>query len=554
MSLRITIILTALLLLLLALVPAIADNTPELTLSEEEKAWLDAHPVIRIAVDPNSPPFEWISEHKEYRGISADLLKLIEQKLNIQFESVIARDWAHVLELARNREADLLSSVVQSPEREPFLTFTRPYLSLPGVIISAREFKSIPDLEGHKVAVVSGGIWDERISEHDDKVSIIRVEDTRTAVDLTALGGVDAMVSNLASITYLIGKEGITNLRIVGRVEQQLDLSLGVRSDWPQLIPILNKALDSIPPEQIEAIKNKWVSIDKLGFHFSPLFWALSLGTLMFIVFVFTAVIIWNRSLKRMVEIRSNELEQTRHQLAHAEKMESVAKLALGVAHEVKNPLAIIQMGVDFLGHGDDRDEQELAVLQDMSEAVRRSDSIIQSLQIFSRQKAFELQQYNLNEVIEQALELLKPELEARHIKLIRNLDPDIRDMPMDARQLQQAVVNIARNAIQAMPAGGDLYIATSEHFDAPQEQAEQSYRFCRIEINDSGTGIEEEHLPRIFDPFFTTRPQGEGTGLGLSVSQNIVKLHNGSIEVSNLPQGGVSVTMIFKNNEGDDT
>jgi signal transduction histidine kinase len=554
MSLRITIILTALLLLLLALVPAIADNTPELTLSEEEKAWLDAHPVIRIAVDPNSPPFEWISEHKEYRGISADLLKLIEQKLNIQFESVIARDWAHVLELARNREADLLSSVVQSPEREPFLTFTRPYLSLPGVIISAREFKSIPDLEGHKVAVVSGGIWDERISEHDDKVSIIRVEDTRTAVDLTALGGVDAMVSNLASITYLIGKEGITNLRIVGRVEQQLDLSLGVRSDWPQLIPILNKALDSIPPEQIEAIKNKWVSIDKLGFHFSPLFWALSLGTLMFIVFVFTAVIIWNRSLKRMVEIRSNELEQTRHQLAHAEKMESVAKLALGVAHEVKNPLAIIQMGVDFLGHGDDRDEQELAVLQDMSEAVRRSDSIIQSLQIFSRQKAFELQQYNLNEVIEQALELLKPELEARHIKLIRNLDPDIRDMPMDARQLQHAVVNIARNAIQAMPAGGDLYIATSEHFDAPQEQAEQSYRFCRIEIHDSGTGIEEEHLPRIFDPFFTTRPQGEGTGLGLSVSQNIVKLHNGSIEVSNLPQGGVSVTMIFKNNEGDDT
>ncbi|MDX1334393.1 MAG: transporter substrate-binding domain-containing protein, partial [Gammaproteobacteria bacterium] len=542
MSLRITIILTALLLLPLALVPAIAANTPELVLSEDEKAWLEAHPVIRIAVDPNSPPFEWISENNEYRGISADLLQLIEQKLNIQFESVIARDWAHVLELARTREADLLSSVVQSPDRESFLAFTQPYLSLPGVIISAREFKSISDLEGHKVAVVSGGIWDERISEHDDKVSIIRVEDTRTAVDLTALGGVDAMVSNLASITYLIGKEGITNLQIVGRVEQQLDLSLGVRSDWPELVPILNKALDSIPPEQIEAIKNKWVSIDKLGFQFSPLFWALSLGTLMFMVFVFTAVIIWNRSLKRMVEIRSNELEQTRHQLAHAEKMESVAKLALGVAHEVKNPLAIIQMGVDFLGHGDNRDEQELAVLKDMSEAVHRSDSIIQSLQIFSRQKAFELQQYNLNEVIEQALELLKPELEAHHIKLIRNLDPDIQDMPMDARQLQQAVVNIARNAAQAMPAGGDLYIATSEHFGETKEQAGQPSRFCRIEIHDSGTGIEEEHLPRIFDPFFTTRPQGEGTGLGLSVSQNIVKLHNGSIEVSNRPQGGVSV------------
>jgi polar amino acid transport system substrate-binding protein len=554
MPLRITTITLATLLLgaLLNFAPAQANPTT-LTLTAQDQAWLEAHPLIRIAVDPNSPPFEWLSEDGQHQGISADLLKLIEQKLAVQFEVIPARDWAHVMEMARNREADLLTSVVRSADREAYLSFTRPYMSLPGVIISAKQFNSIEDLAGHKVAVVAGGIWDERISEYDDEVSIIRVEDTRTAVDLTALGGVDAMVSNLASITYLIGKEGITNLQIVGRVQRQLDLSLGVRSDWAELIPILNKALASIPPDQIETIKNKWVSIDKLGFQFSPLFWGLSLGTLLFMIFIITAIVIWNRSLKRMVEIRSNELEQTRHQLAHAEKMESVAKLALGVAHEVKNPLAIIQMGVDFLGHGDDRDEQEQAVLQDMSEAVHRSDSIIQSLQVFSRQKAFTLQQYNLNEVIEQALELLKPELEANRINVIRNLSTTMAEMPMDARQLQQAVVNITRNAIQAMPEGGDLTIATEEHLDKQNDTAIEEKRFCRIEIHDTGTGVKDEHLSRVFDPFFTTRPQGEGTGLGLSVSQNIVKLHNGSIELSNRPQGGASVVMVFKNNEGEE-
>jgi signal transduction histidine kinase len=551
MPLRITTISLATLLIstFLVFAPALAVSS-ELTLTSDEQAWLEAHPVIRIGVDTASPPFEWLSEKGDYQGISADLLKLIEQKLGIQFQMVPARDWAHVLEMARNREVDLLSAVVRSTERENYLAFTRPYLSLPGVIIAARQFDSIEDLAGHKVAVVAGGIWDERISEYDDEVSIIRVEDTRTALDLTALGGVDAMVSNLASITYLIGKEGITNLQIVGRVEKQLDLSLGVRNDWQELIPILDKTLASIPPEQIDAIRNKWVSIDRMTFRFSPLFLALSLGTLLFIIFVFTAVVIWNRSLKRMVEIRSNELEKTRHQLAHAEKMESVAKLALGVAHEVKNPLAIIQMGVDFLGHGEHRDEQEKAVLRDMSDAVHRSDSIIQSLQIFSRQKAFTLEQYNLNEVIEQALELLKGELEEHNIQVAKDLTSSMADIPMDARQLQQAIVNITRNAIQAMPEGGELRIITEDHSVAGSE----GQRHYRIEIQDSGMGIEERHLPRVFDPFFTTRPQGEGTGLGLSVSQNIVKLHNGSIELSNRPQGGVSVIMIFKNNEGDNS
>lgn len=548
-----------LLFLLLIIQPVQASSPPMVDFSDEERAWLDAHPVIRMAVDPDSPPFEGISEQGDYEGISADLMALIGERLGVRFEVVPGRDWAHVLEMARNREADLVPSIVRSEEREAYLNFTRPYLSLPGVIISARQFDNLEALKGQRVAVVAGGIWDERISQYDDEVSIIRVEDTRTGLELTALGGVDAMVSNLATITYLIGMEGITNLQIVARVPKRLDISLGVRNDWPEFLPILEKVLDDIPEEEIETIKNRWIDVAHTGLHLSPMFWYLTLGSLAVLLLLLIGFIAWNRSLKSRVEQRSRELEQAQARLAHAEKMESIGLLALGVAHEVKNPLAILQMGLDFIGGDTDRDETEKTLLKDMNEALNRADTIVQSLQVFSRKKNLSMETGNVNEVLMNALKQYETELEEHQIKLSAELDAELPGLNMDARQLQQGFANIIHNAILAMPEGGSLSVKTSSATLKEGEAAcdisgmfEEGESVVRLEISDTGTGIAEACLNKVFDPFFTTRPQGEGTGLGLSLSQNIVKLHNGFIDLRNRETNGISVVMIFKIYKGE--
>lgn len=554
-TIRITLLITALFFTL----PVSAKHSPELALTPDEQAWLEAHPVIRVAVDPDSPPFEEITKQGQYQGISADLVAMIESQLGVRFEIVPARDWAHVLDMIRKQEADLIPAVVQSADREQFLSFTRPYLSLPGVIISAQQFDRLEDLEGHKVAVVAGGIWDERISQYDDKVSIIRVEDSRTALELTALGGVDAMVSNLATITYLISQQGITNLSIVAHVPNKLELSFGIRKDWDPLLPIMDKALDNIPTEKIESIKSQWINIRHRGLHISPLFWYLSFGGMALLILILAGVIAWNRSLKHRVDQRSRELEWAQAKLAHAEKMESIGALALGVAHEVKNPLAILQMGLDFIAGDTKRDETEKAIIRDMGDALHRADTIVQSLQIFSRKKDLAMQMDDINRVLLDVVEEYKPELIEHDIKLVTELDQDLPKLNMDFELLLKAFGHLVHNAVLAMEQGGTLEIESSRVLLGKDDLAEditESFHageaVIRVSITDTGPGIERHLIKKVFDPFYTTRSQGEGTGLGLSLTQNIVKLHNGLINLNNRDSGGLSVVMLFKINEGE--
>jgi len=552
--------LTALLLCLWLITgQAFAAPSPELVLTPEQQAWLEAHPVIRVAVDPNSPPFEWIAKDGSYQGISADLIRLIEKKLGIRFEILPARDWAQVLEMAKNHEADLLTSVVRSKDREAYLAFTQPYLSLPGVIISAKQINSMKGLDGRKVAVVAGGIWDERISEHDDRISIVRVEDTRTALDLTTLGGVDALVSNLATISYLIGKEGITNLNVVARVPDFLELSIGIRKDWPEFLPILEKTLDSIPAEQIDEIKNRWIVVEHPGLHLSPMFWYLGLGGIAVLLLVLIGISAWNRSLKKRVAIRTGELEQALARLAHAEKMESIGLLSLGVAHEIKNPLAILQMGLDFLEGDTKRNETDRAILRDMSGALHRADTIIENLQIFSRKKNLSMVSGSVNQVILDALAEFEAPFKEHDIRINTRLDEALPNLVMDYVQLKQGLANLIQNAVLAMNEGGTLDISTTRARLSNEDLAQDFSSILqpgepviRVEITDTGPGIESGLLHKIFDPFFTTRPQGEGTGLGLSLTQNIVKLHNGLINIRNRDSGGISVVILFRIFEGE--
>ncbi len=240
---------------------------------------------------------------------------------------------------------------------------------------------------------------------------------------------------------------------------------------------------------------------------------------------------------------RSNEeLRSANLQLIQAEKMESVGRLAAGVAHEVKNPLATIKMGVDFLikkfAH---TDANVHLILNEMNDAVYRANTVVRGLLDFSATKELNLKLVRINSIVDLSLLLVRHDLDSKQIKVIRDFATDIPPFDLDVNKIQQVFINVFLNAIYAMQPEGTLAVRT--YF----KKLDPKNAVIFADIEDTGTGIPEDKLLRVFDPYFTTKPQGEGTGLGLTVSQKIMELHHGTIKIGNRREGGARVSLIFK-------
>lgn len=264
-------------------------------------------------------------------------------------------------------------------------------------------------------------------------------------------------------------------------------------------------------------------------------------------------------TLKAMVaEIKFSheELKATQLRLIQAAKLESVGTLAAGVAHEVKNPLHTILMGLDYLDRNLPGTNECIApVLGDMREAVKRANTIIRDLLQLSAPADFQLRQEDLNRLVEHSLWLINNETVACRVSVVRHLDADLPRVIVDRQKIEQVFINLFINALQAMSQGGVLSVATfagcfGEDLklnDTAFPQFKCGDRLVVIGVQDSGPGIPEADLPRLFDPFFTTKPVGVGAGLGLSMAKTIVEMHHGAIEIQNVPQGGALVNVVLR-------
>jgi PAS domain S-box-containing protein len=253
------------------------------------------------------------------------------------------------------------------------------------------------------------------------------------------------------------------------------------------------------------------------------------------------------------------EIKAAQRLLIHAEKMESVGRLAAGVAHEVKNPLAILQSGIDYLKQSlPPSDENSALVLGDMVDALARADGVIRGLLDFAAAQELGVRVENLNAMVERPMALMRHELAKNRIRLERELAPATPPVLADRPKLEQVFVNVIMNAIQAMPQGGELRVRTSTRQLSPGEvtieagnRSSSTLRagdhVAMIEFLDTGTGIPPDQITKVWEPFYTTKPTGVGTGLGLTVSKKIIDMHGGRMDIENRTEGGVRVAIMFK-------
>ena len=229
-------------------------------------------------------------------------------------------------------------------------------------------------------------------------------------------------------------------------------------------------------------------------------------------------------------------------QLVHAAKLASVGELASGIAHEINNPLAIIaeETGVlkDALDPAlaDEEDEQmDVAEHLDIiTEAVFRCRDITRKLLTFVRRTDAKLESHCVHAILDDVLDgMLGNELAISNIQVLREYDGRVTEILTDRSQLSQVLVNLIKNALDAMSDGGKLTVTTHRVDD----------RFV-ISVTDTGCGMKAEHLERVFMPFFTTKDPGEGTGLGLSVSHSIIQNLGGRMYAESTPGSGSTFTV----------
>jgi len=239
----------------------------------------------------------------------------------------------------------------------------------------------------------------------------------------------------------------------------------------------------------------------------------------------------WNRTLEERVEQKTSELKRAHEHVLQVEKMASIGKLAAIVAHEINNPLSgiltytkLMKKWLERTPWDDARREEVRSSLDLIETESRRCSDIVKNLLMFARARPMNLEWIDLNIIVERAVRLVGHQLALSNIQLNLEMEKELPAIHCDAGQIEQVLLALVMNAIEAMPRGGNLWLRS--------RPAATNGDAVELQVQDDGVGIAADVLPHLFEPFFTTKERGHGVGLGLAISRGIIDRHHGRIDV----------------------
>ena len=317
--------LAACLLLSVFLLPApfaLADGEKHslLELTPEERTWLDKNPdKLSLWFNTEFPPIEFVSDTGVFTGMGADVIALVEDLLGVAFIRQPCEDWNRHLTALASGECAIAPTIVATPEREAYAFFTRPYATVPVVIITRRgdsHDMTVDDLPGKRVAVVSGYATESYASRQSLRVgfTVVPVSNVAEGLRTVSLGHVDAFLENLAVAAYYTDREGISNLCVAGATDYAFAWSIGVSRRYPLLFSAVQKALAAIPPEELQATHNRWISLD-ISPWLSPETWRLIWVIAGFGVLLIAGLVVITYVLRRRLREKVANLEKAQQKI-----------------------------------------------------------------------------------------------------------------------------------------------------------------------------------------------------------------------------------------------
>jgi two-component system sensor histidine kinase/response regulator len=517
-----------------------SDN--KISWTKDELAFMKEHPVIRLGVDPEFVPFEFIDIDGEYKGIAADYLSLINEKTGLQFEVVKGLTWPEAYDMALSGDIDALPAIGKTKEREEYFLFSEPYYYFKRVIVTRdidTDISGLDDLEGFTVAV-------QRNSSHHSyllsypKINPSLYDSVEAALAAVATGTEKAFVGNLATTNYLIRSNGLVNLRFVSfEAEKQQALYFAVRKDWPELASIFNKALDTISESEKLAINNKWIELNT-DFDYGPIVRILSIvGAL--IAVVLSVSFFWIARLRKEIQQRKQiqlDLEKAKREADEANEFKS--SFMARMSHEIRTPLNAIT-GMSYLLKKTEISLTQSMYIDRITQAANNMLSIINDILDFSKIEAgkveLEITSFSMDQVIQDVVNIISYKIEEQGIGFRLSKDPLVPNWFFgDSKRIQQVLLNVLNNAAKFTTAG-------EVSLDVRLMAKENDKYHISFTIKDTGIGMSEEQVNRLFTPF----EQGDssinrrfgGSGLGLSIVKNLLDMMGGEIKVFSTPGEG---------------
>ncbi len=275
-------------------------------LTAEEETWIKNHPSVNLGIAAVLPPFSFNGENNASAGMAMDYAELFGRRTGISLQVTRTESPEKMISLLKAKEIDGIAFFADFPQSEQYLNFTKGYLSMPWVIITRSDYpfvRGIEDLAGKKIAVFkSGAIW--QVIHNYPNIKAIPVNTREDVLKMVSLGTADAALMNIASAGHYTSKLRLGNLKVAGTFSEKLEAGLGIRKDWPELVSILDKAIEAITPEEHGAIQKKWMSLHyETGVDWRTVLRWIAEITLIFLSLLITTLI-WNRRLAKEIAER----------------------------------------------------------------------------------------------------------------------------------------------------------------------------------------------------------------------------------------------------------
>ena len=527
----------------LAASPLMAGTSTEtVSLTETERAFIDAHPVIRLGVDPQFVPFEFIDIDGSYKGIAADYLAIISEKTGLAFDVAEDLSWQEAYDRALTDELDVLPAVSMTQERQQHFLFSDAYYYFKRVIVTRSNESGITgmeDLSNTTVAVQRNSSHHSYLLAYPD-INLSLYNSVEAALTAVASGSENAFVGNLATTHYLIQSNALTNLKFIAfEAEKQQGIHFAVRNDWPELVSIINKTLQTITEEERIAINRRWIDLDTTP-DYGPLLRVLLIAGILILV-VLIVSFYWIIRLRREVSKRiliQADLEKAKREAEEANEFKS--NFMARMSHEIRTPLNAIT-GMAYLTKKTSLTQAQRMYVDRITQAANNMLSIINDILDFSKieagKVALEKTSFSLDQVIQDVVNIIAYKIDSQGVGLKLAKYPQVPNWFFgDPKRIEQVLLNLMNNAAKFTSRGEvslNIRLKAKEH----------DRYYLSFSVQDTGIGMTKEQVDSLFQPFqqgdsSITRRFG-GSGLGLSIVKNLVELMDGRVEVYSTPGEG---------------
>lgn len=510
-------------------------QSKELIFTPEEMQFIEEHPIIYMAVDPNFFPYEFIDTDGTYKGIAADYRAIISDRTGLKFVVDPELTWSQAYEKAVRGELDMLGCVLKTPSRELYFNFSDSYYyTYRSIFVSAQNtvIKGFKDLENQSVAVQKNSSHHTYLLEYP-KITLSLYETAAEAIEAVAEGKEMVFVGNFATTNYIIKENGITGLKSISIDEEvRQTLHFAVRKDYPELISILNKGIASITSEERITINNRWLGVENQLDYRGIIRIAIIAGSVVLLIIIIT--LYWTLKLKKEVERRKIvegylQIAKEEADLANQVKSSFLARMS----HEIRTPLNAIT-GISYIMKKTELSTTQQMYLDKISRASKDMLAIINDILDFSKIEAGKITleniSFKLDDILEQLVNIVAHKIEEQQIEFALNKASDIPTFLIgDPIRLAQILLNLVNNAIKFTHEGEvSLSIRTVAKVNGISH--------IEFTVKDTGIGMTNDQMEMLFTPFAqadkTINRRFGGTGLGLSIVKNLVDMMEGTVTV----------------------